>query len=103
MPGQDDHKETRTKAGKGIAASDKHGDAGMRASSPMDDGSQEMAEQDADENDDKQSKGLADLMQKGGMHLLCIHGQSGSQCIFVASGRLIVHVSQTMQRRCGMM
>ena len=67
MPGQDDHKKTRRKTGEGITAPDKHGDAGMRASTPTDDGSQEMAEQDANENDDKQSKGLADLMQKGEM------------------------------------
>ena len=76
MPGQNNHKEARRKTGEGTAAPDKHGNAGMRASTPMDDGSQKMAEEEAGENDDKESKGLADLMQKGGTQPLNVHGQS---------------------------
>ena len=75
MPGQGDDKDTAIKAGRGLAAPERQVNAGVRASIPVDDDDREMAEQDADENDDKQSKGLADLMQKGGTQPLHVHGQ----------------------------
>ena len=75
MPGQGDPKETAIKAGRGLAAPERQVNAGVHASIPVDDDDREMADQDADENDNKQSKGLADLMQKGGTQPLYVHGR----------------------------
>ena len=78
LPGQGDHKENGSEMGKGSAVPDKQNDAGTRASASVDDGSQEKAEQDVNENGERQSKGLADLMQKGRMQPPHVDGQPGS-------------------------
>ena len=63
--------------GEGLAAPDKQGNAGTHASTPMDDdGSQEVDEEGTKKNDKKQSKGLADLMQKGMRQPPHVGGQS---------------------------